>query len=56
MIESVTRLTVFALYQLTVVVGILLLPLALAANRIGIELPVGDLIDRMESTLDNTVN
>jgi len=56
MIESVTRLTVFALYQLTVVVGILLLPVALVARRLGINLPVGDLIDRLDSAYDRTVN
>ena len=56
MIESATRLTVFALYQLTVVFGILLLPVALAANRLGVQLPIGDLIDRMEFTYDKTVS
>jgi len=54
MIESVTRLTVFALYQLTVVFGILLLPVALAARRLGIPLPIGDLIQRMDSAYDQT--
>lgn len=55
MIESATRLTVFALYQLTVVFGIFLLPVALAANRLGVRLPVGNLVDRMESAYDRTV-
>jgi len=54
MIESVTRLTVFALYQLTVLFGILLLPVALAARRLGITLPVDDLIERLDSAYDRT--
>ncbi len=56
MIESVSRLTVFALYQLTVLFGILLLPVALAARRVGIQLPVADLLDRMETAYDRTAN
>jgi len=54
MIESVTRLTVFALYQFTVMLGILLLPVALAARRLGINLPIGDLIERLDSAYDRT--
>ncbi len=56
MIESATRLTVFALYQLTVVFGILLLPVALAARRLGVNLPIGDLIDQLDSAYDQTAN
>jgi len=56
MIESVTRLTVFALYQFTVLLGILLLPVALAARRLGIQLPVGELIERLDSAYDRTAN
>jgi len=56
MIETVSRLTVFALYQLTVVFGILLLPVALVARRLGISLPIGELIDRLESAYDQTAN
>ena len=54
MIESVTRLTVFALYQFTVLLGILLLPVALAARRLGITLPVDNLIERLDSAYDRT--
>jgi len=56
MIESATRLTVFALYQLTVVFGILLLPVALAARRLGIKLPVDDVIEQLDSAYDRTAN
>lgn len=54
MIESVTRLTVFALYQFTVMLGILLLPVALAARRLGVNLPIGELIERLDSAYDRT--
>ncbi|MEA1930843.1 hypothetical protein [Halohasta litorea] len=56
MIESVTRLTVFALYQFTVMLGILLLPVALAVRRLGIQLPIGELIERLDSAYDRTAN
>jgi len=56
MIESVTRLTVFALYQFTVLLGILLLPVALAARRLGIQLPFGELIERLDSAYARTAN
>ena len=56
MIESATRLTVFAMYQLTVLFGILLLPVAIVARRLGVQLPVGELIDRMDSAYDQTAN
>lgn len=54
MIESATRLTVFALYQLTVLFGILLLPVALLARRVGINLPIGEVIERLDSAYDRT--
>jgi len=56
MIESASRLTVFALYQLTIVLGILLLPVALVARRLGVNLPIGELIDRLDAAYDQTAN
>jgi hypothetical protein len=38
--ERLYRATLFALYQLTLVAGIALLPLALVVSRLGIELPI----------------
>lgn len=35
------RATLFALYQLTLFAGILLMPAALVTRRLGIKLPVG---------------
>lgn len=56
MIETASRITVFALYQLTVMFGILLVPVALVARRLGIQLPIGDLIERLDSAYDQNVN
>jgi hypothetical protein len=56
MIEMASRLTVFALYQITVLFGILLVPVALAARRLGIQLPIGDLIERLDAAYDQTAN
>ncbi len=48
MITRLYHLTLFALYQTTVAVGLLMLPLALAMKRIGFTLPLHRLIGRME--------
>ena len=50
MIETVSRFTTFALYQLTVLLGIVLLPVALATHRLGVQPPVASLLDRLEAT------
>jgi len=41
------RASVFGLYQLSLVVGIAMLPVALVADRIGLPLPLGRLVDRL---------
>lgn len=41
------RTSLFALYQTSIVLGIALLPVALLARRVGVQLPVGELIDRL---------
>jgi hypothetical protein len=38
--ERLYRATLFALYQLTLVAGIAMLPLALVTRRVGLELPM----------------
>lgn len=43
------RASMFALYQLSIVIGIALLPVALVAKRAGIPFPVGRLVDRIEA-------
>lgn len=49
MIDRVHRATLFALYQLSIALGICMLPLALAANRVGLRLPIHRLVDGLES-------
>ena len=41
------RTSLFALYQMSIVLGIALLPVALLARRVGVELPFGAFIDRL---------
>jgi hypothetical protein len=43
------RASVFALYQFSIVLGIVFLPVALVANRAGISLPIGRLVERFET-------
>ena len=45
MTETLLRAGLFALYQITLVAGIALMPLALLARRAGVTLPIGRLIE-----------
>lgn len=54
MATSLYRALVFVLYQLSIVVGIALLPIALAANRAGVSLPIGRLVDRLDTAYERT--
>ena len=47
MIEPLQRATLFALYQATIAVGIVLMPLALLARRGGVTIPIGSLVERL---------
>jgi hypothetical protein len=47
------RASLLALYQLSIFVGILLLPLALGARRLGIPLPIHRVIDRLGTAVDS---
>jgi hypothetical protein len=42
----------FAAYQATLVLGIVLMPLALFARRLGVTVPFGDLVAAMGQTYD----
>jgi hypothetical protein len=53
MIAVLNRLALFALYQTTVVLGILLLPVALLARRAGINLPLGRLVGALGEAYEN---
>ena len=47
MVTRLYRASVFALYQFSIVLGITLLPVAIVANRAGVPLPVGRLVERL---------
>ncbi|WP_232688433.1 hypothetical protein [Halobacterium zhouii] len=48
MFDRITRLGLFALYQSSLALGLLLLPVALVARQAGITLPFGRLVERTE--------
>lgn len=52
MAKSLYRVLVLALYQFSIVLGIALLPVALVANRVGISLPIGRLVDRLDTAYE----
>jgi hypothetical protein len=49
MIDRAHRATLFALYQLTIALGICMLPLALGANRVGLRFPFHRLVEGLGS-------
>lgn len=50
------RTTLFALYQLTLLAGIALMPLALVARQVGLPLPVHRLVTRLGDAYDSTTD
>lgn len=56
MATSLHRATVFTLYQLSIIFGIAFLPVALAANQIGVSLPVDKLLTRLKTAYEQTVD
>ena len=44
MIESPSRAVAFVCYQLTIVLGIALMPVALLTHRFGVTLPLGEAV------------
>lgn len=48
------RASVFVLYQLSLLAGIVLLPMALAMRQVGLTLPVHRLIDRVGDAYERT--
>ena len=50
--ERLYRATLFALYQLTLITGILLMPLALATSRIGVKLPIDRAVLRLKEAYE----
>lgn len=52
MFTRVHRAAMFALYQLSVAAGILLLPFALLARQVGVTLPMHRVVDRVGDAYD----
>lgn len=48
MITRLSNVALFALYQTTIALGLLLLPLAVAMKRVGVSIPVHRLLMRVE--------
>ncbi|WP_201292891.1 hypothetical protein [Halobacterium bonnevillei] len=48
MLDRTTRLALFTLYQSSLALGILLLPVALLVRQAGVTLPVHQLVERTE--------
>ncbi|WP_193767633.1 hypothetical protein [Halorientalis pallida] len=44
----------FALYQLSLMLGIVLMPLALVTSRFGVTLPIHRMIDRLGAAYERT--
>ncbi len=53
MIRSLKRGVLYTLYQLSIALGILLLPVALLLGRAGITLPVHRIVERLEEAYAN---
>ena len=54
MIERAIAATLFTLYQVTIALGIALLPVALITRRFGFTLPVDRLVDVTERAYETT--
>jgi hypothetical protein len=53
MIDRLRHHTLFALYQLTLVIGIAVLPLAVALDRLGLTLPMHHVVEHVGEALDD---
>jgi len=49
------RVTLLALYQFTLAVGILLMPLALVTSRFGVRFPVNRVVRRLGQAYERTM-
>ncbi|QFU83514.1 hypothetical protein [Natronorubrum aibiense] len=52
MISRVYHATLFALYQLCIVIGIVAMPLALAARQAGVSLPIHRVLENVEEAYE----
>ncbi|MFB6207543.1 MAG: hypothetical protein ABEJ05_13565 [Haloglomus sp.] len=53
MIDTVHRATLLVLYQFSILLGILLLPVALVARRVGLRMPMDRIIERLDAAYEN---
>ena len=53
MIDRLTKVTLLAAYQATLVLGIAMLPVAVVARQAGITLPMHRLIERTETAYES---
>lgn len=56
MTERLTRPVLFGAYQLSLLLGIVLLPVALVAGRLGVTLPIHRLINALSRAYDRSRN
>ncbi|WP_202593840.1 hypothetical protein [Halolamina rubra] len=54
MSRTIRRATLFALYQFTVLLGIVLFPLAMFTRRLGVPLPLGRAVDGAKAAYETT--
>ena len=47
------RATLLALYQITLVIGILMMPIALATQRVGVHLPIDRAVLRLKEAYED---
>lgn len=56
MAGTLYRTTLFALYQTTLLLGVLMLPVALAVRQVGLTLPIGRMIERLGDAYHSTAS
>ena len=52
MIDRLTKVTLLTVYQMSLMLGIAMVPVAIVARKVGITLPIHRLIKRTESAYD----
>lgn len=52
MIDRIKTATLFALYQMSIALGIVMLPLAVAFNMVGLTLPIHRVVDTLDAALE----
>ena len=56
MATSLYRATVLTVYQLSIVLGIAFLPVALVAKRVGISVPIDKLLARLDAAYERVAS